>query len=430
MKRLVICYDGTWNAIARPEEVTNIVRVAQAVHSVSSKGVAQVVYYNAGVGSGGRLDRVLGGVFGAGLRDNVKRGLAFLSLNWDPSDAAHPDADEIYIFGFSRGAYTARALAGVIGAIGGIPKQSSFEELENIWTYYQTKDEKLKKQIPNWLYPMANDNKPLIKCVGVWDTVGSYGVPSGLGLSGLALNATAWTHGFHDNELGKQVEYGLHAMAIDERRRAFPPTTWVTDQPQGRPGVEQVWFAGVHSNVGGGYLHTGLSDLALIWMLARVRDLTGLEFDEDYIAEHFWPCAACSLYTSSRGWILSNIRPFVRQVLSAAGTTVMEERTGKKQKRVLRPINEKVHWSVMERVSKLAIVDDTKHRIYAPRNLPKAVTEVVEHTKREDHFIDLCRKHPNNERHQKCALSCSLPDQKRRARRLRRLREIWEVPVQ
>src|SRR5262249_58649660 len=122
MKRLVICYDGTWNAVTKPDEVTNVVRMAQAVKSVASDGVEQVVYYNAGVGSGGPLDQFLGGVFGVGLRNNVKRGLAFLSLNWDPDGN-----DEIYIFGFSRGAYSARALAGVIGSVRGIPKQKPFE---------------------------------------------------------------------------------------------------------------------------------------------------------------------------------------------------------------------------------------------------------------------------------------------------------------
>src|SRR5947208_1481759 len=98
LKRIVICYDGTWNALTKPDEVTNVVRVAQAVKPVSSDDIPQVVYYNAGVGSGGPIDRFLGGVFGAGLRDNVKRGLAFLSLNWE-APADEESADEIYIFG-------------------------------------------------------------------------------------------------------------------------------------------------------------------------------------------------------------------------------------------------------------------------------------------------------------------------------------------
>ena len=115
MKRIVICFDGTWNAVTDPTSVTNVVRVGQAVKRFGKDDVAQVVYYNAGVGSGGPLDRLLGGVFGVGLRSNVKRGLAFLTLNWEYGD-------EIYILGFSRGAYSARALAGVLTAIDGVPK--------------------------------------------------------------------------------------------------------------------------------------------------------------------------------------------------------------------------------------------------------------------------------------------------------------------
>jgi len=124
VKRIVVCYDGTWNALTDPATITNVVRLGQAVKKLAEDGTHQVVYYNAGVGSGGPLDRFLGGVFGVGLRNNVKRGLAFLTLNWNPEGN-----DEIYIFGFSRGAYSARALAGVIGAIRGIPKQEYFDRL-------------------------------------------------------------------------------------------------------------------------------------------------------------------------------------------------------------------------------------------------------------------------------------------------------------
>ena len=230
MKRIVICYDGTWNTVTNPNEVTNVVRVGQAVRKADENGVTQMVYYNAGVGSGGPLDRFLGGVFGMGLRSNVKRGLAFLSLNWEPGD-------EIYIFGFSRGAYSARALAGVIGAIDGIPKQEHFDRLEDVWNYYrldpkQRKDPKTRAEhkIDDYVHGQhAKDGaaKPIIKCLGVWDTVGSYGVPAGLGLGALARHFTSWTRGFHDNTIGRHIEIGLHAMAIDEHRRAFPPTAWL-----------------------------------------------------------------------------------------------------------------------------------------------------------------------------------------------------------
>jgi uncharacterized protein (DUF2235 family) len=434
MKRLVICYDGTWNAVNNPDEVTNVVRVAEAISSTASGGISQVVYYNAGVGSGGPIDRFMGGVFGAGLRSNVQRGLAFLSLNWEPAEPADDPAavaDEIYIFGFSRGAYTARALAGVIRAIGGIPKQASFEDLETIWNHYKrSKEDRIKhaKDIEGKIYAMPAD-KPIIKCVGVWDTVGSYGIPAGLGLGGLARLFTSWTRGFHDNEIGPHIEYGLHAMAIDERRRAFPATAWVTAKGEDRPGVEQVWFAGAHANVGGGYKHSGLSDLALIWMIARVADKTKLEFDQEYIQTHFWPCAACSLYRSYKGWLISSIRPYRRSIpkrTDAAGPKDPTSGAG-------RILNAKVHWSVKNRRGRLSLIDQDTYEEYKPANLPEDV-EYATPTEYEENFIQICLANKEQKKRKTCALYGDLPETgpwwawraRSRARRMRRLRETWK----
>jgi hypothetical protein len=438
LKRIVICYDGTWNAVTNPDEVTNVVRVAQAVKPVSSDGIPQVVYYNAGVGSGGPLDRFLGGVFGAGLRDNVKRGLAFLSLNWEAPEEGER-ADEIYIFGFSRGAYTARALAGVIYAIGGIPKQASFDQLEKVWNHYRNGKEQREadqRDIDRLIWKMPKDGKPpIIKCVAVWDTVGSYGIPAGFGFGGLARRLTAWTRGFHDNEIGPHIEYGLHAMAIDERRRAFTATAWVNKPGEDRQNVEQVWFAGAHSNVGGGYKQAGLSDHALIWMIARTHELTKLEFDTDYIAEHFWPCAACSLFRSYRGWVLDRIRPYVRPV--STGVRVAKQLMGTDAS-ADRIINAKVHWSVRDRVGKLGLVDETKYRRYSPKNLPKDYP-IAEKSKLEQELIDMCRAHreraksdsktdEERSRTVHCVLHRELTKREQgwRGRRLRQLREEWK----
>jgi hypothetical protein len=434
LKRIVICYDGTWSALTNPDEVTNVVRVAQAVKPVSADGIPQVVYYNAGVGSGGPIDRFLGGVFCAGLRDNLKRGLAFLSLNWEAASEGE-SADEIYIFGFSRGAYTARALAGVISAIGGIPKQASFDQLEKVWNHYRKSDEQRESDqhdIDRLIWKMPKDGKPpIIKCVAVWDTVGSYGIPTGFGLAGLARRLTSWTRGFHDNEIGPHIEYGLHAMAIDERRRAFSATAWVNKPNEDRQNVEQVWFAGAHSNVGGGYKQSGLSDHALIWMIARTHELTRLEFDIDYIAEHFWPCAACSLFRSYRSWVLDRIRPYVRPV--STGVRVAKELMGQDAS-ADRIINAKVHWSVRERVGKLGLVDETKYRRYSPKNLPKDYP-IAEKSKFEQELIEMCRasrEHTTDDEERARTMHCVLRreltkrEQGWRGKRLRQLREEWK----
>lgn len=431
MKRLVLCFDGTWQSVDAPDSVTNVVRVAQAINGESTKDhVQQVLYYQAGVGSDGGIDRILGGVFGVGLRNNVKRALAFLSLNWNE------DGDEIYIFGFSRGAYTARAVSGVIGAVGGIPKQEHFDRLGEFWDYYRidpkvrnadTEEARLKKkQMRDLCYPedAERDKYPIIKCLGVWDTVGSYGIPAGIGLSGLARRLTSWTKGFHDQEFGRHVGIGLHALAIDERRRGFPPTAWTIEKDKKFPAenhVEQVWFIGAHSNVGGSYRYSGLSDLALIWMMARVAELTGLEFDKKYIADNFWPCAACSLYNSVPGWmLLSKLRPFLRKVLSDQPVS----RTG--DGRQWQYINEKVHWSVIERLGKIGVVDETRYRTYGPKNLAKVIAEerVAHKTAMEDEFIKACAGSDSNARHKACALSRPI-DASKRARRVARMRASW-----
>jgi len=442
MKRIVLCFDGTWNTLTNPDEATNVVRVGQALKPVASDGVQQIVYYNSGVGSGGFVDQFLGGVFGAGLKSNVKRGLTFLSFNYNTGETPDDPPDEIYIFGFSRGAYTARALAGVIGAIGGIPKVSSFGEVEQFWTHYKQSKESRKEHddtITQKLYPLPKSGK-LIKCVAVWDTVGSYGVPAGAGLTGLARTLTSWTRNFRDNEIGKRIEYGYHAMAIDERRRAFPATAWVPRTREAgaapdpeldalpEPEVEQVWFAGAHANVGGGYAQTGLSDQALLWMMARVQDQTQLEFDVDYIQKFFLPCAACSSYRSYKGWWLSSLWPYVRAmpkvVKNAAGVA------GPAPGDTGAILDGRVHWSVKERLNRLCLVDQDRYRKYAPKNLADDAI-FTEHNVTEDTLIALCRNNPENERRQSCALRRNLDTMtggrtdRRRAKRMRRLRDSW-----
>jgi hypothetical protein len=342
MRRLVICFDGTWNQVKRPEEVTNVVKFAQAVKTVASDGTSQVVYYNSGVGTGDLLDRFLGGVFGRGLEANVKRALAFLALNYEPGD-------EIYILGFSRGAYSARALGGVIGAAG-VPEQAKFSHIERIWNYYRAKPGKRRKEELEGLAIKAP-----IRCVGVWDTVGSYGVPAGFGLGALARYVVAWTRGFRDSHLGTHVDIGLHALAVDEKRRPFAPTfwTWPKDKPASRSHIEQVWFAGAHANIGGSYPDCGISDLALIWMVARIGALgrekfqSALEFDIDCLA-NLRPDLNGQLYRSERGWPISTLWPFHRPVLwtdKALSPSVWWNGENADE----RHVNEAVHWSLVER---------------------------------------------------------------------------------
>jgi uncharacterized protein (DUF2235 family) len=430
MKRLVVCFDGTWNALLNPKLVTNVVKLANAVSATGEDGISQVVYYNSGVGSGGPIDRVLGALFGFGVKSNLKRGLAFLALNYEGLDEDVPDKvpDEIYLFGFSRGAYTARALGGVIGAAG-IPMD--FSKLEQHWEFYRElsklriKRDKYPVDSKKWLRwdgemeALKKDRQNAvrypevpIKCVGVWDTVGSYGIPIGWGLNSIGRLFTSWTRGFRDTHIGDRVEIGLHAIAVDEMRRPYVPTLWTAkENPPAGQHVEQVWFPGVHSNIGGGFVQCGLSDLALTWMIAEVRERTGLEFNESNLAESVSPCSAATLRRPGIGWLVSRLRPAVRQVLPRPRTAIGVRILHMLRKLVRlagaappKPINEKVHWSVLERRSWPITLVGRRQRKYAPTNLPARIDEVAKPTEREIRMRDASRAWDVANKVQRCPL--------------------------
>jgi uncharacterized protein (DUF2235 family) len=392
----VLCFDGTWGALTDPGELTNVVKLAGLV-AANDGEVPQVVYYNSGVGTGGPVDKILGGAFGVGLKANVKRGLAFLTLNYEAGD-------EIYLFGFSRGAYAARALAGLIGTAG-IPRDIS--TTEEHWGLYRDLG-KLRDQA-GW-YPKNHPKRvPFedrirerraalagatrfkggevpIRCLGVWDTVGSYGIPAGFGLGGLARRLVSWTRAFRDTKIGDQVALALHAVAVDETRRPFEPTFWtrrVDRVPAPGQKVEQVWFPGVHANVGGGYSSAGLSDQALVWMLARVSAETGLKFKETELAARIRPCPADTLHAA--GWlpswlaaertILPGSFPLVRSWLRRW----WRRRHGAEEDVMIHRINERLHWSVRARCGwPEALVDRVGKARYAPANLAAVLPRLAD----------------------------------------------------
>lgn len=268
MKRLVICCDGTWNSADQEENgapcPTNVVKLASRV-AKRDGDVVQLTYYDQGVGTGNNFDRITGGAFGEGLEENIHEAYRFLIFNYEPGD-------EIFIFGFSRGAFTARSLGGMIRKCGILDRVAMPRYREAVELYR------------NALHPDEADackfrdscsvcrNEPIkIRMIGVWDTVGSLGIP----LRGLR-SLTQRKHQFHDTELSGSVEHGYHALAIDEYRAPFEPTLWAVKPKEGQT-IEQVWFAGAHSDIGGGYPAAGLSDIALEWMIEKARGV-GLVF--------------------------------------------------------------------------------------------------------------------------------------------------------
>jgi hypothetical protein len=251
----------------------------------------------------------------------------------------------------------------------------------------------------------------------------------------LARSITSWTRNFRDNEIGPHIGYGLHAMAIDERRRAFAPTAWVNREtplqpPATEPKVEQVWFAGAHANVGGGYKQTGLSDQSLVWMIAHIEEETGLQFDEDYIAENFWPCAACSAYRSNKGWWLSRVWPAIRAIPKhLAGTRALN--ANPKPGEI---VDGRVHWSVQQRQNRLSLVDENSYATYTPKNL-KPPFDVAEPSPRETQLIQGCYANKEHPRRASCALRKAIDETepgwwrwraRTRWHRMRNLRKSWE----
>lgn len=265
MKRLIACCDGTWNDADAPAETTNVIRMARAIKTQTAEGIEQIVYYHSGVGTGGdEVNTVLGGAVGLGLGRNVRDTYAFLADNFC-------NDDEIFLFGFSRGAYTARSVAGLIGWAGLLHRRD-MDDFDLLWdAFRRRRDADARDQ------HFADRRTDIeIKCIGVWDTVGALGIPG-------HMNALFKEYyDFYDTNLGAHVAHAYQALALDERREDFKPTLWQRPAPQkNKQELLQVWFAGVHSDVGGGYAEHGASDVSLAWMAARVADK--LELDLDYL---------------------------------------------------------------------------------------------------------------------------------------------------
>ena len=299
MKRIAIFCDGTWNTLRQPEP-TNVAASAAAVDKADADGTAQLTIYLPGVGSGDgaswiarSTDRIFGGAFGWGLDLNVAEAYRHLSFNYAPGD-------EIFIFGFSRGAYTARSLAGLIRSCG-IPGPERLGDVGEALKIYR---ERGKNGHPDASKSLAfrQSFSPLVatsqadldarpgSChllrityLGVWDTVGALGVP------GFLLTAPLFNgrYKFHDTDLSSSVLSARHAVAVDERRKMFPPTLWenlgrLNDGRDGMP-YQQLWFPGDHGSVGGGGDIKGLSSIALEWVLDGAS-AAGLAIDPDLLA--------------------------------------------------------------------------------------------------------------------------------------------------
>lgn len=279
---------------------TNVWRIFNAVERHDGD-IKQITHYDDGVGTHDlRWLRLLGGAFGWGFSRNITSAYVFLAMNYEPGD-------RIYLFGFSRGAFTVRSLAGLISQCGLLKREAVISAarrrkrvLKWILKAYRSTCENKKDKFLGKVRKVAESNDACfhdgsipIHFIGVWDTVDAVGIPIDRMMKRVdrvwscLVGRRLWN--FHDRKLGRYVHYAYQALALDDERKTFYPVIWEhpNNSPeaqaaadckadcqaseQDKPIIEQVWFAGVHSNVGGGYPKDSMSLVSLDWMMGKAE---------------------------------------------------------------------------------------------------------------------------------------------------------------
>lgn len=364
-KNIVLCSDGTGNQDIK-NRGTNVFKLYEAVDIQGHKNGAlpkQVAFYDDGVGTANPIAKVIGGAFGWGFSANVK-------MLYRELVNVYEAGDSLYLFGFSRGAYTVRALAGLIQFCGVLDiehynklgRDALSDQIDACWEDFRRVAFKMSSAAERRSAVPSADEKNIvtgrregyhavdpggeldIPFIGVWDTVGAIGVPFDELRKFISLFYPVW---FADNTLGGEVKRACQALAIDDERRTFHPELW-NEQNGSDTRILQVWFSGVHSNVGGGYPKQGMSLVTLDWMMAEARQ-AGLRFiDEDLEFVHEHQDVHDKLYDSRSG-LAVYYRWAPRDIAKLCA-----------EHRIHRP---KVHVSVFERIG-------NGTDAYAPGNIP------------------------------------------------------------
>jgi uncharacterized protein (DUF2235 family) len=292
MKQLIVCSDGTWQKITSPYP-TNVVKITQAIQYNPDN----LVFYGEGIGTGNWIDRISGGLFGWGIDKNIQDAYRFLCLNYAPGD-------RIYLFGFSRGAYTVRSLVGLIRSVGILPRQGVRKIPQAYKIYQEAKGKYVDKgeltresikvreleEVANFRQQMiaefGTDYQELVEItlLGCWDTVGALGIPQIAWIPSFIDRLFNKKYQFHNTKLSSTIKYALHAVSIDEHRKAFLPTQM---KPAQAGQLTEIWFPGGHGGIGGGTRENSpLSNQALLWMIEAVEKLNlGLTFDRHKIED-------------------------------------------------------------------------------------------------------------------------------------------------
>jgi uncharacterized protein (DUF2235 family) len=295
---------------------SNVVKFFEAVKGDDiTPGSKQLQWYDDGLGTNW-YDKVAGGAFGLGIDQKIKEGYRWLVDNV-PTTGDY----QIFVLGFSRGAYTARSLVGMIRNVGLLlPVNKS--SVGDAYQLYRNRDD--GADTPQAMAFRKQYSRDIeIEFLGVWDTVGALGIP---------LSALEWlnsaTYGFHDTELSGIVKNAFHAVAIDEHRIDYQATLWQQLPKRGQK-VEQQWFIGAHANIGGGYADCRLSDITLSWMVAKAEEV-GLEIDRTKVPavdDANWLAPVTDSYSDFlNGLYARTHKPYARPVDLGPGDQTMDAR--------------------------------------------------------------------------------------------------------
>lgn len=313
-RNLVLFCDGTWNS---PDEEsyglptpTNVYKLYQACQDEADSAGAQLTWYLPGVGSdGSSFRRALEGATGTGIGLNIRRGYAALAALY------RGPQDRIFLVGFSRGAFTARSIAGMIQKVG-LTRSADPRRVKQAYRFYERSSHEQHPQARQHREREDVHRDVRVHAIGVWDTVGALG----LSVWGWSFNFRAlWRNDFHRLSANQITDHVVHALALDEKRTSFMPLLWhppgdfrgvATGCDDGRmPHVTEAWFRGVHSDVGGGYADTRLSDVALQWMVAQLVPL-GLRLRPGL--PRLRPDPAGRVHNSARGPLWTNVATWPR----------------------------------------------------------------------------------------------------------------------
>ena len=287
-RRIAVLFDGTWN---NHKDRTNVIRMRESIRSRGPDDPEQPCFYDEGVGTRW-YNRLSGGAFGRGLSENIQEAYAWLS-------AKYAAGDEIYVFGFSRGAYAARSLVGLIRKCGLLTTPSK-DHVAAAYAIYR--DKEVHPDADRAASFRARHSREVrVRFIGVWDTVGALGIP----LSQVPFSRDYYQ--WHDTELSKIVDYACHAVATDEHRRDFDVTVWSNKVKPANVRVEQRWFVGAHADVGGGGGSEPLMRLPLRW-LQDMAEEAGLALKGKAEVAHDDPLAPVT--DSYGGFILGAYRFF------------------------------------------------------------------------------------------------------------------------